>query len=59
MCIRDRLYGEINFEYPVNPKVVPGGVLQSWGTFKRDELAIEKLATLAPSAQMIIDRIGW
>ena len=54
-----QLYGEINFEYPVNPKVAPGGVLQSWGTFKRDDLAIENLATLAPSAQMIIDRIGW
>jgi len=54
-----QLYGEINFEYPANPAVAPGGVLQSWGSFKRDELAIEKLSELAPSAQMIIDRIGW
>lgn len=54
-----QLYGEINFEYPVNPAVSPGGVLQSFGDFKRDELAIERLAELAPAAQKIIDRIGW
>ena len=33
--------------------------LKSWGEFKGDELAIEKLAELAPVAQKIIDRVGW
>ncbi|MEC7212154.1 MAG: ABC transporter substrate-binding protein, partial [Pseudomonadota bacterium] len=54
-----QLYGEVNFEYPVNPSVVPGGVLADWGDFKRDDLAIQRLAELAPQAQMIIDRTGW
>ena len=54
-----QLYGEVNFEYPVNPAVAPGGVLSSWGDFKPDELPIERLAELAPQAQMIIDRSGW
>jgi iron(III) transport system substrate-binding protein len=54
-----QLYGEINFEYPVHSNVAAGGVLQSFGEFKRDELEIEKLSELGPSAQMIIDRIGW
>ena len=54
-----QLYGEVNFEYPVNPAVSPGGVLSSWGDFKPDDLAIEKLADLASQAQMIIDRTGW
>ena len=57
--VAQQLYGEVNFEYPVNPAVAPGGVLASWGAFKRDELAIERLAELAPDAQMIIDRVGW
>ncbi|MEC8643307.1 MAG: extracellular solute-binding protein [Pseudomonadota bacterium] len=57
--VAQQLYGEVNFEYPVNPAVAPGGVLTSWGDFKRDELAIERLAELAPDAQMIIDRVGW
>ena len=57
--VAQQLYGEVNFEYPVNPTVAPGGVLSSWGDFKRDSLAIERLAELAPDAQMIIDRVGW
>ena len=32
-----QLYGEINFEYPVNPKVAPSAELQSWGLFKEDQ----------------------
>ena len=54
-----QLYGEVNFEYPTNPAVSPGGVLSSWGDFKSDDLSIERLAELAPQAQMIIDRTGW
>ena len=57
--VAQQLYGEVNFEYPVNPAVAPGGVLTSWGDFRRDDLAIERLAELAPDAQMIIDRVGW
>ena len=53
------LYGEINFEYPVNPAVSVNGELASWGLFKPDSLPIERLAALAPKAQMIIDRVGW
>jgi iron(III) transport system substrate-binding protein len=54
-----QLYGEINFEYPVNPAVTVNGELASWGKFKPDALPIERLAELAPNAQMIIDRVGW
>ena len=53
------LYGEINFEYPVNPAVSVTGELASWGRFKPDSLPIERLAALAPKAQMIIERVGW
>ena len=54
-----QLYGKINFEYPVNPAVAINGELASWGQFKPDALPIERLAELAPKAQMIIDRVGW
>ena len=59
MPTAQQLYGEVNFEYPVNPDVEPGGVLSSWGEFTRDDLAIEQLAELASDAQKIIDRVGW
>lgn len=54
-----KLYGEINFEYPVNPKVEPTEELKSWGTFKEDKLPILKIAKLSREAQKIIDRVGW
>ena len=53
------LYGEINFEYPVNLKIPASEELQSWGKFREDQLPIIKIAELAPLAQKIIDRSGW
>ena len=53
------LYSSMNYEYPVNPKMSLNEELQSWGEFKEDKLQIAKLAELAPTAQKIIDRVGW
>ena len=53
------LYSSMNYEYPVNPSVSLSSELKLWGEFKGDELAVEKLAELAPLAQKIIDRVGW
>ena len=53
------LYGEINFEYPINVKIPASKELQSWGKFREDQLPIIKIAELAPLAQKIIDRSGW
>lgn len=53
------LYGSINFEYPVNPNVAMSSELQSWGTFKEDQMPIARIAELAPEAQKLIDRVGW
>ena len=53
------LYGEINFEYPVNPKVEATEELKSWGSFKEDKLPILTIAKLSRESQKIIDRVGW
>tara|TARA_Y100001936_G_scaffold208223_1_gene213621 strand:- start:18926 stop:19954 length:1029 start_codon:yes stop_codon:yes gene_type:complete len=53
------LYGEINFEFPVNANVEASKEVKSWGSFKEDRLPIERIATLTPDAQRIIDRAGW
>jgi iron(III) transport system substrate-binding protein len=49
----------MNYEYPVNPNVDLSEELNSWGVFKEDQLPVERLAELAPTAQKIIDRVGW
>lgn len=53
------LYGEINYEYPVNSLVTPSKELISWGEFKEDKLPIIMIAELARKSQKIIDRVGW
>jgi len=54
-----KLYGKINFEYPVNPSVESSEELNSWGVFREDRIPIVNIAKLAPLAQKIIDRSGW
>ena len=54
-----KMYSEINFEYPVNSKIKPSDELMSWGDFREDKISIEKIAILSMDAQKIIDRVGW
>jgi len=54
-----QLYGKINYEYPVSETAPIADELTLWGSFKQDQLPIDRLAELAPKAQMIIDRVGW
>ena len=54
-----KLYSSMNYEYPVNPNVDSSEELNSWGVFKEDQLPVERLAELTPTAQKIIDRVGW
>ena len=55
-----KLYGSVNFEYPVNPAIEPSAELKSWGgDFKEDRIPIARIAELAPRAQLVIDRAGW
>ena len=59
MPTAQKLYGDINFEYPVNPSINASEELKSWGSFKEDKLPIDKIAKLSGEAQKIIDRVGW
>ena len=54
-----KLYTEINYEFPGNPKVSLSPEQLSWGKFVEDKLPIGVIAELAPKAQIIIDRVGW
>ena len=58
-AIAQKLYGEINFEYPVNPRISATDELRTWGEFQEDQLPILTIAKLSSDAQKIIDRVGW
>jgi iron(III) transport system substrate-binding protein len=53
------LYGEVNFEYPINSKSNLPSKLKALGNFKEDKLLISDIAKLAPKAQEIIDKVYW
>lgn len=52
-------YAQANFEYPVNSNVKPSDLLQSWGSFKEDQLSLENLGVNNTKAVMIFDQNGW
>ena len=53
------LYGDINFEYPINNSSYLPERLKALGKFKEDSLLIEEIAKIAPKAQEIIDKVYW
>jgi len=54
-----RMYAEVNGEYPVNPRIRVGGYLQSLGDFKRDGLDLSAVAANRGAASKMADRVGY
>lgn len=54
-----KAYAEVNYEYPVNPKVEPSELLKSWGTFKEQEIPLNVLGDLNTEAVRIFGEVGW
>lgn len=54
-----KIYAEVNYEYPVDSTQAPSPSVAAWGEFKTDGLDIEKISAATPTAQRIIDRTGW
>lgn len=52
-------YAESNYEYPVLPGVEASELLKSWGTFKSDDLDLEKLSEYNQKAVEIFKMAGW
>lgn len=53
------LYAELNMEYPVSPKAQPSDLVKSWGSFKSDDLALEKIAKNRKLALKLIDKVHF
>lgn len=54
-----QIYANVNYEYPANPNVPAHDEVESWGDFKTDDVLITDIARATPTAQMIINRVGW
>lgn len=54
-----RIYAEMNHEYPVKSGVAISGLVRSWGDFKADKLDMETVAKLRPAASKLVDTVGF
>ena len=54
-----KMYAESNYEYPVHPHVKPSELLQSWGTFKKDDMDLGKLYEYNKAAIEAFEVAEW
>lgn len=54
-----KVFAQVNYEYPVNPKNQPSELLQSWGAPKFDDLNLAELGKNNRDAVIIFDEVGW
>ena len=54
-----QVFAAENYEYPVRDSVPLAPVVESWGRFKADALALTQIGELSPQALAIVDKAGW
>ena len=54
-----KIYAEVNFEYPVKAGVARAPIVQGWGPFKADALSVETIAKFRPAASKLVDKVGF
>ena len=54
-----KLYADVNFEYPVKAEIALHPILSSWGDFKADSLPLSKLGENNARAVQLMDRVAW
>ncbi|WP_261815905.1 Fe(3+) ABC transporter substrate-binding protein [Vibrio gallicus] len=54
-----QMYAEDNYEYPVKPGVKRSELVASWGEFKADTLALEKIADNHEKAVKLLDQVKF
>lgn len=54
-----KIYAEINSEYPVLPSVEPSALVQSWGPMTRDTVDLNQIAANRPAALRLVEEVGF
>lgn len=54
-----RVFADVNQEFPANESVKPSKEVQAWGEFKPDTVNVEVAGRRQPEAIMLMDRLGW
>lgn len=54
-----KIYAEVNHEYPVKTGVEWSALVKSWGAFKADELSLDEIARLRKEASLLVDETDF
>jgi iron(III) transport system substrate-binding protein len=54
-----RIFAELNHEFPVDESVTASDVVQAWGDFKADTSGLARFGELNGAAIRLADRAGW
>jgi iron(III) transport system substrate-binding protein len=54
-----RLYADVNYEYPVKPGVPASDLVRSWGELKPDPLPLAEIAKHRAKASELVDKVGF
>ncbi|MDB1145281.1 MAG: extracellular solute-binding protein [Alcaligenaceae bacterium] len=54
-----KMYAEVNFEYPVKPGVERSDLVKSWGDFKADKINLTDYAKHYQTAAKLVDEVGF
>lgn len=57
--LAQQMYAEQNFEYPVKQGVPWSGLLQSFGSYKADDLGLAEIARHRKAASKLADKVGF
>lgn len=58
-AVAQKMYAEVNYEYPVNPRVKPSELVASWGEFKADSLPLSEIANYHEAATKLLDEVKF
>jgi len=54
-----KIYADVNYEYPVRSELEINSILAAWGPFKADTLSLSRLGENNANAVKLMDRAGW
>lgn len=54
-----KIYAEVNLEYPVKEGVAWSPLVKSWGKFKADPVSLEEIAKLRKAASLLVDETDF
>jgi len=54
-----KIYAEVNYEYPVKSGVAMSDLVKSWGQFKEDQVSLADVVAQALTASKMVDKVGY